>query len=255
MQQTYPFDFIQADVFSLTIDFLKEFDFIWASPPCQQFTRAKYLRESQGNKTKALNLIPQTRELLLSSGKPFVIENVEGAPLFKSVYLCGSMFGLKVRRHRIFECNFPVHQLKCKHKQQGKPIGVYHRLNDKIPHGGKTASSLAEARDAMGISYMNWNELKESIPPLYSKYIINQFLNGEANKEIEIIKSRQLGYDEGKTNKEAYVKQKQLEAYEDVLKWADKESTEELKRGAQENLISYFDLTNILEQRIKELRK
>ncbi len=176
-QPNYPFKFIQMDATKVSISFIKKFDLVWASPPCQLFTIAKNLRIAQGKKTSSLNLIPQTRKLLLKAGVPFVIENVPKAPMRKDLMLCGSMFNLKVRRHRIFESSFKMEQPICNHKVQGRPIGVYYCMNDNIPNGGRTARNLQEGRDAMGINYMSWNELKESIPPKYAEYIGKQFIS------------------------------------------------------------------------------
>lgn len=170
-QPSYPFKFIQKDATKLSLKFLKRFDFIWASPPCQLFTQAKHLMKAQGHKTSALNLIPQTRILLTKSKKLFVMENVPGAPLSKDLMLCGSSFGLGVRRHRIFECNFYIYQPLCQHKKQGRPWGVYYIPNDNIPCGGRTARNVEHGREVMGINYMSWNELKESIPPKYGEHI------------------------------------------------------------------------------------
>ena len=175
-QPEYPFKFIKMDATKVTLDFLKEFDFIWSSPPCQLFSIARNLGNAQGNKCSASNLIPETRKLLELSGKPFVIENVPKSPLRKDLMLCGSMFGLKVRRHRIFEMNFKCDQPKCNHKKQGRPVGVYHVMNDNIPNGGRTAKNLKEGQDAMGINWMSWSFLKEAIPPAYSYYIAKCFL-------------------------------------------------------------------------------
>lgn len=169
-QKRYPFEFIQADALEYLREHGHEFDAIHASPPCQLFTRAQHLRVAQGKTTQALNLIPQTRELLQATGKPYIMENVPGAPL-QGVTLCGSSFGLKVRRHRIFETNFPVTQPQCYHKSQGKPVGIYGSLRDEIPHGGHTAKSIEEAREVMEIPWMIWTELKEAIPPAYTEYI------------------------------------------------------------------------------------
>lgn len=185
-KEEYPFHFILKDATQLEISFLKEFDFIWASPPCQLFTIAGNLREAQGKKTNKLNLMPQTRQMLEEAGVPYVIENVPKAPMRKDLMLCGSMFDLKVRRHRIFEMNFTIPQPKCDHKKQGKPVGVYHVMGDtckgissktgKLVIGGSTAKTLKEGQDAMGIDWMKWNTLKESIPPKYSEYIAIEWL-------------------------------------------------------------------------------
>lgn len=176
-QPNYPFPFIQADAMSIT-DF-KQFAAVHASPPCQQFTRAKHLMRAQGKRSQAPDLIEPTRTLLRSTGLPYVIENVSGSPLVSSVVLCGSMFSLRVRRHRVFESSFDMPRPPaCDHKGQGRPVGVYGSMNDDIPFGGKTAASVAEAQHAMGIDWMpRWNELKESVPPAYTEWIGRHILS------------------------------------------------------------------------------
>jgi DNA (cytosine-5)-methyltransferase 1 len=111
----YPFRFVQGDALSLSVDFLKDFRFVWASPPCQAFTAYK---RRPGHVKPVVSLIPQTRALLRKAGVPYVIENVPGAPLEDPITLCGSMFNLDVRRHRIFECSFPVVPPSCNHAAQ-----------------------------------------------------------------------------------------------------------------------------------------
>ncbi len=63
------------------------------------------------------NLIPRTRELLTATGLPYVIENVYGARehLRKPVMLCGTSFGIEVRRHRMFESNAAIPPVPCDH--------------------------------------------------------------------------------------------------------------------------------------------
>ncbi len=169
-QPRYPFDFTQADAMTWTPGLLQEFDAIHASPPCQAFTRAKHLRVAQGKATKALDLLAPTRELLIASGLPYVIENVPGAPLV-GVTLCGSSFGLRVRRHRVFESNVWLAGSTCRHAEQGRPVGIYYSMGDDIPKGGRTARNIEDARDAMGIDWMTWVEIKEAIPPAYTEFI------------------------------------------------------------------------------------
>lgn len=177
----YPFTYRRMSVLDLTPDDLQAFDFIHASPPCQTFSITKNLRIAQGKSTDKLDLLEPTRKLLIESGKPYVIENVKGAPLINPVQLCGSSFGLKVRRHRLFESNLPIKGSECDHKSQGRPVGVYGSMKDEIPNGGKTAESLAEGQLAMGIDWMLWGELVEAIPPIYTQYIgqqVKELLNG-----------------------------------------------------------------------------
>ena len=177
-QKRYPYEFIQADCLELMKDmeFLKSFDVIAASPPCQTHSITQHLRNAQGRSTDKVDLIPQTRQALIASGKPYVIENVPGAPLIEPIQMCGSYFGLKVRRHRRFESNLPIVGSPCKHKEQGKPVGVYGSMRDEIPGGGHTAKTIEQAREAMGIDWMIWGELVEAIPPIYTQEIGKQLL-------------------------------------------------------------------------------
>ena len=178
-QKRYPYEFIQADCLELmkNMDFLRSFDVITASPPCQTHSITQHLRNAQGKSTDKIDLIPQTREALIASGKPYVIENVPGSPLINPIKMCGSAFGLKVRRHRLFESNIQLTSSICNHKEQGKPVGIYGSMRDEIPKGGHTAKSIEQAREAMGIDWMIWGELVEAIPPVYTETIGKQILS------------------------------------------------------------------------------
>ena len=170
----YPFAFIQADALRPPVD-PRAFDLIHASPPCQAHTRAGHLRDAQGGECSALDLLEPTRAMLRESGVPYVIENVPGAPM-QGVTLCGSSFGLKVRRHRLFETSFLLLAPPCDHITQGRPVGVYHRMADEVPSGGKTAETLEQGQEAMGIDWMQWDELKEAIPPAFTEYIGREWI-------------------------------------------------------------------------------
>jgi len=179
-QPHYPFEFYKADALTFPID---GFDLIHASPPCQHFT--KYNNCRSDFKYKYQNLLPQTRELLINSGLPYIIENVPGAPLIDSVILCGSMFGLDVRRHRLFECSFPVQQLKCDHsiwepnrfpggrsRERGGPR-VKCRGTVEV---GRWNIPIEVQQHAMGIDWIPvLKSLSEAIPPAYSEYIGNEY--------------------------------------------------------------------------------
>lgn len=180
-KRDYPFKQIKADCLEIVkdIDFLRSFDFIHASPPCQAHSRAA--KCSWGEISK-VNHIPIIREYLEKSGVPFILENVEGSPLNAPIKLCGSMFDLKVRRHRLFESNLSLKcDLTCDHKKQGKPVGIYGSMGDtvkgvckttgKVVYGGSTANTVEEAREAMGISWLNWRDLTQAIPPAYTHYL------------------------------------------------------------------------------------
>jgi DNA (cytosine-5)-methyltransferase 1 len=190
--------FLQVDALDVLSDtaYLRTFDAIHASPPCQTHTRAKHLRDAQGKGTDKLDLIPQTRAGLEAAGVPFVIENVEGAPLRHDLTLCGSMFptlhvyddtGRRwLRRHRVFEvggwkvedppscctCVPGCSRPSCGHRMAGvRALGVYASKADNIPSGGQTARTLGEGRQVMGIDWMSWSALIEAIPPAYTEWI------------------------------------------------------------------------------------
>lgn len=177
-QRRYPFEFIQADVMSLEPAFLASFDAIHASPPCQQYSGAQRIRKNEHP-----DLIAPVREMLIASGKPYVIENVMGAPLRQPTMLCGGMFPeLKVYRHRLFETSFPMwapdHRPHIAPQiKMGRPI----RQGDFI-HVVGNFSGVAYAREAMGIDWMSRDELREAIPPAFTKWIGDQLLRQVAQR-------------------------------------------------------------------------
>lgn len=154
---------------------LNDFDTIHASPPCPRYSAAT----PAANRHKHPDLIGPIRELLQASGLPYVIENVPGAPLDTPVLLCGSMFGLGVRRHRLFETNVPMLQPECDHWSQPHVWGVYGDHGDANPvtrpdgtSRGNKARDAAHAREVMGIDWMTeWDDLADAIPPAYTEYI------------------------------------------------------------------------------------
>lgn len=166
-------EFYQADALTFPLD---GWEMIHASPPCQLFSRTGHLAAAQGNVTRSGDLLTPMLERLAPLSTPWVVENVEGAPMPNPVVLCGSMFGLKVRRHRQFSSNRLILRMDCRHDLQGRPVGVYHVMGDKIPQGGRTAETLEEAQEAMGIDWMIWDDLKEAIPPAYTEHIARQVL-------------------------------------------------------------------------------
>lgn len=152
---------------------LHEFDLIWASPPCQHYTM--YAR-NLGTADNHPDLIPAVRERLIASGRPYIIENVVGAPLRNTTMLCGTMFELKVLRHRLFETSFPTSlTLSCNHK--GDEIPVYGNGTPEW-HRKRFGRNvhLAERKAAMGIDWMTRDELAQAIPPAYAEWLALRFL-------------------------------------------------------------------------------
>ncbi len=168
----YPFKFVLADALNCGIG---GFDFYWASPPCQRFTALG----GREDLSKYPDLIAETRWLLESTGKPWVIENVPRAPLRADLTLCAHTFGLRSYRHRIFECSFPMTQPPhIKHT-----VRVNRRGENRRKHwnsGGYMTITgdigVYVGTEAMGIDWMSGNGLSQAVPPAYSKYIAEQFL-------------------------------------------------------------------------------
>ena len=173
-QKNYPFAFIHADVLSLDIRFLKWFDLIWASPPCQKYTAAGTQWRAGGKEYP--DLIEPTRKMLIESGRPYVIENVPGAPLIDPILLCGTMFGLRTYRHRNFETNFPVVQpYHPEHAAKNAKMGRPPKDEEFLQIVGHF-SCVPVAREIMGLPNLNQYELAQAIPPAYSFYIAQQYL-------------------------------------------------------------------------------
>jgi DNA (cytosine-5)-methyltransferase 1 len=182
-QPRYPFEFHQADALTFP---LEGFDVVHASPPCQAHTPMSNRWRGKGTLADTReNLIPPTRARLLSAGVPYVLENVVGArPSMRTstVLLSGEMFGLAVHRPRLFESN----RLLLAPPSMGRGdcrIGVYGdhpdggRLNTRADGTvQRRAASIAEASEAMGIDWMAWPEIKEAIPPAYTRFIGEQLL-------------------------------------------------------------------------------
>ncbi|MFZ2447260.1 MAG: hypothetical protein WAW37_12955 [Syntrophobacteraceae bacterium] len=182
-QQRYPFEFHQGDAFEFILEHGHEFDAIHVSPPCQKYTRMSTgLLKSQGRDKNHPGLIEPVRELLIKTGKPYVIENVPGAPLRKPVILCGSSFGLLVQRHRLFECSFFVMVPECIHGRYVKDKPPLHRLVGKsrvvgcYGHGRGKGDDKALWSRAMGIEWMTREELSQAIPPAYTEWIGRQLM-------------------------------------------------------------------------------
>lgn len=159
-QPNYPFTFIQDDALEFLRhgglgSMLEPFDAIHASPPCQHYANVTRWR---GNQADHPALIAPTRELLQATGLPWVIENVERTPIEPHYILCGSMFGLPIRRHRWFETSQSLHMT---------PRACNHQATDK-PFMHKQERAYA---DAMGCDWMTAREAREAIPPAYTEYV------------------------------------------------------------------------------------
>lgn len=175
-QPNYPFKFHQADALTFPLD---GFDAIHASPPCQDYSIA--MRHLAGDYER---LIEPVRERLEANGAPWVIENVPGAPIPSSVtlfgenglMLCGTMFGLRIQRHRLFLSSLPL----------ASPRGCDHSRPPLNPHSAKDRQRIYTEfgrldperpwRAEMGVQWMGRYEVREAIPPAYTEHIGRQLI-------------------------------------------------------------------------------
>jgi DNA (cytosine-5)-methyltransferase 1 len=150
-QPRYPFEFHQADAMTYPLD---GFDAIHASPPCQHYANVTAWR---GDQQDHPDLLPAMLERLSAVDVPWVVENVPEAPVRRDFLLCGSQFGLKVRRHRVFQTSPRMFTLipPCRHR------GLL-----PFMHKGERAYA-----DAMGCEWMTSHEAREAIPPAFTQHI------------------------------------------------------------------------------------
>lgn len=152
-QPKYPFRFVRADALRPPMR-LADFDLVWASPPCQGYSRTRHLPWLK-DKDHPL-LIPQVRELLRREARRWVIENVGDAPLH-GFSLRGGMFGLPFRRLRRFETNFLV----MVPSRATEPVGKSGRM-----FGGRLREQHGRLTEGDG----------QSIPAAYSEHIARHAL-------------------------------------------------------------------------------
>lgn len=183
-QPSYPFEFCQGDALEVLQDImagwarpgmsLGNFAAIHASPPCQFAT--VYRNNKAHVRQDHPNLIPPTRELLRESGLPYVIENVYGARahLKSPVMLCGTSFGIPVRRHRMFESNVAIPPVPCRHEAftERRYPGSSNRPNGRtVCNVGEYRVPLAQQREAMQTDWMSLAEIAQAVPPVMTEYI------------------------------------------------------------------------------------
>lgn len=184
-QKRFPFEFIQSDweaALSTIVGLWEragEAYAVHASPPCQHYSK---MTKKWGTEENHPDLIPPVREALEALGVPYVIENVEGAPLIEPVTLCGTMFGLQSQgyeliRHRIFESNFALAAPgPCNHHADMPKLPVYGHAGGTSTRDGLKFPGTDAWREGMGIDWMVGKELAESIPPAFTKWIGQQLL-------------------------------------------------------------------------------
>jgi DNA (cytosine-5)-methyltransferase 1 len=179
-QPNYPYEFHQADMRDVD---LSGFDLIHLGPPCQRWSKMCSCRPEL--REKYPDLITPMRPKLRAAGVPYVIENVEGAPLIDPVWLCGLMFNKLLYRHRGFETGnglvvpqlrHPAHVIPASRAGHWEPGTVMSIAGHIAP--------IAMARELMGVTrYVPREKLKEAAPAYMTAYIAahaSAFLSREA---------------------------------------------------------------------------
>lgn len=182
-QPEYPFRFTRADAMSIPLGILRAYDLIWASPPCERYSAATRL---SGKPEDHPDLVDLVRAMLVASGRPFIIENVQGAPLRDPITLCGRMFDLGVIRHRLFETSFyvlePPHPIHKGSLVTGEYVTVAgkggvpawtmkERERRGLARHNEGESTVERWREAMGIDWMSRETIVQAIPPAFSEWL------------------------------------------------------------------------------------
>lgn len=191
-QPHYPFEHHVTDALAFAVEHGREFDVIHASPPCQVYSAS-----ANAHTVQHPDLLAPTRDLLRSLGVPYIIENVERAPLVDPVLLCGTMFGLRapdvdgvelqLQRHRLFETSFPIGMAPAPCAHDSTPVGGSYKgarrrtpeARDQKRRGGYTPALSVRAA-LLGIDWMdmrNEHELAQAIPPAYTEWLGHQALS------------------------------------------------------------------------------
>lgn len=188
-QPRYPFEFHQADAIAYVREHAHEFDVIHASPPCQAFSKTRTLHNNEHP-----DLVDATREALIATGKPYIIENVVGAPLRDPLTLCGTEFDLtapdvdgvplKVIRHRLFESNVALHgNGGCRHDPAVLTASIYGAgggwtptQRDSPTRRGGYVPHTDVCRALLGVDWTTKHELSQVVPPAFTEHLGRQLI-------------------------------------------------------------------------------
>ena len=166
--------FIQADAIEYLLSNYHLYDAVHASPPCQKYSTSSMQFRLSGK--EYVDLIEPTRNAILSTGLPYIIENVPNSPLLNPITLCGSMFGMGTYRHRLFESNVllkvPEHP---KHISKNAKMGRAAKPDEFIQYVGHF-SGVKKVQEMTGLHWLGQYELAQSIPPQYTEYLGKQLI-------------------------------------------------------------------------------
>lgn len=174
--RNYPFEFHAGDALAFLAEHGREFDVIHASPPCQDHSALRSRAGVHGTG----HLLGDTLSALEALDIPYVVENVASADMPYDLMLCGSSFGLRTYRHRLFRISehvpliaappHPKHRVLTSTKKRRScwEAGLNISVTGDI---GSTIGGLA-----LGIDWMTGDELSQAIPPAYTQFIGEQLM-------------------------------------------------------------------------------
>lgn len=187
-QKRYPFKSHRSDAIEFVKEHGHEFDVIAASPPCQHASAGTRAQD----RSQYPRLIEPTREALIATGKPYIIENVRGSDLIDPIELCGCMFDLvaidtdgillHLQRARRFESNMPLSAPRpCDHSDHEWVGGSYggarrDKYEAKYERHGGYVPSIPVQRELLGIDWMTQKGMHQSIPPAYTEHLGRQVM-------------------------------------------------------------------------------
>lgn len=157
-------------------------DFIHASPPCQNYSRLTGWGRPQnlqqhpdlfggrGAPSTHPGLVEAVRDVLTATGKPFVIENVEGSPLRNPITLCAWTFGYETYRHRLFEAHKTTITAPEHRPHVVRTSSPGHFIPGTFISVAGHCPPIALAREVMDLDLPR-PELAESIPPYFTHWI------------------------------------------------------------------------------------
>jgi DNA (cytosine-5)-methyltransferase 1 len=196
-QPNYPFRFDRGDA----LDYLREelklpthlrAAVVHASPPCQANLKGlAAVNRGLGRAYDHPDLLDATRDGLTALGVPYVIEQPQqGAKLINPVRLCGSSFGLPIRRHRQFESNVRLVVPPCDHAWQTDKKywtswvknGVRQRATVVQVYGN--GGEREQWGPALGVDWMTHAELAQAIPPAFTTHLGLQLIAHLARRAV-----------------------------------------------------------------------
>lgn len=179
-QPRYPFEFHQGNAMNAVVymlaPYLKRFDAIHASPPCQRYSRMSNCKP--GLSDTYPDLVDPIRQLLIESGIPWIIENVPDSPVRPDYELCGCMFGMKSRRPRWFETSWGNFGLNLPHHHERPAFNPQNqRGRELIRQQFGKGDPDRMWREDVGVEWMNRAEGREAIPPAFTEFIGRQLMD------------------------------------------------------------------------------